>query len=73
MKLRVDIYPDGRDVSRTEFDLKKILRAVVALPTIARLEGKRLSRKYQNITTVFKEVIDDTLNGRIKMESIGRK
>jgi len=70
-RLNLDIYPEGReDVSRTEYDVKKLMRAVVALPTIARLKGKRLDRKSQTITTVFKEVVDDTLNGRMDLDSI---
>jgi hypothetical protein len=63
-RLNLDIYPEGRDVSRVEYDVKKLLRAVVALPTIARLRGKKLDRKKQTINTTFKEIIDDTLNGR---------
>jgi hypothetical protein len=70
-RLNLDIYPEGReDVSRTEYDVKKLLRAVVALPTIARLRGKKLDRKSQTINTTFKEIIDDTLNGRADIESI---
>lgn len=69
-KFKMDVYPKGRDVTRTEYDLKKLLRAVVALPTIARLKGKRLVRQNHNIVTVFKEVIDDTLNGRIDIDDI---
>lgn len=70
-RLNLDIYPEGRESQeRTEYDVKKLLRAVVALPTVARLSGKRLDRKSQNINTVFKEVIDDTLNGRTNIESL---
>jgi hypothetical protein len=70
-RLKLDIYPEGReDISRTEYDLKKVLRAVVALPTLARLRGKKLDRKSKNINTVFKEIIDDTLNGRGDIDAI---
>lgn len=70
-RLNLDIYPEGRDdISRTEYDMKKLLRAVVALPTIARLRGKKLDRKNQTINTTFKEIIDDTLNGRSDIDSI---
>jgi len=70
-RLNLDIYPEGReDVARTEYDVKKLLRAVVALPTIARLRGKKLDRKSQTINTTFKEIIDDTLNGRADIDSI---
>ncbi len=70
-RLNLDIYPEGReDVSRTEYDVKKLLRAIVALPTISRLRGKKLDRKKQTINTTFKEIIDDTLNGRGDIESI---
>ena len=70
-RLNLDIYPEGReDISRTEYDVKKLLRAVVALPTIARLRGKKLDRQKQKITTTFKEIIDDTLNGRADIDSI---
>ena len=70
-RLNLDIYPEGReDISRTEYDLKKVLRAVVALPTIARLKGKKLDRKSHNINTVFKEIVDDTLNGRGDIDAI---
>ena len=70
-RLNLDIYPEGRDnISRTEYDLKKVLRAVVALPTIARLKGKKLDRKGRIITTVFKEIVDDTLNGRGDIDAI---
>jgi hypothetical protein len=70
-RLNLDIYPEGReDISRTEYDVKKLLRAVVALPTIARLRGRKLDRKSQTINTTFKEIIDDTLNGRSDIDSI---
>ncbi len=70
-RLKIDIYPEGReDISRVEYDLKKVLRAVVALPTIARLRGKKLDRKSKTINTVFKEIIDDTLNGRSDIDAI---
>jgi hypothetical protein len=70
-RLNLDIYPKGREnISRTEYDVKKLLRAVVALPTIARLRGKKLDRKNQTINTTFKEIIDDTLNGRSDIGSI---
>ena len=70
-RLNLDVYPEGREeVSRTEYDVKKLLRAVVALPTIARLRGKKLDRKKQTINTTFKEIIDDTLNGRADIDSI---
>lgn len=69
-KIGVDIYPAGREVQRTEYDVKKLLRAVVALPSIARLKGKRLSRKHDDIHVVFREVIDDTLNGRLPLDEI---
>jgi hypothetical protein len=70
-RLNLDIYPDGReDISRTEYDVKKLLRAIVALPTIARLRGRKLDRKKQTINTTFKEIIDDTLNGRSDIDSI---
>jgi len=70
-RLNLDIYPEGReDISRTEYDLKKVLRAVVALPTISRLRGKKLDRKSKTINTVFKEIIDDTLNGRGDIDAI---
>jgi hypothetical protein len=69
--LNLDIYPEGREgITRTEYDVKKLLRAVVALPTIARLRGKKLDRKSQTINTTFKEIIDDTLNGRSDIDSI---
>jgi len=72
-RLNLDIHPEGRDeIEREEYDVKKLLRAVVALPTIARLSGKRLERKGQNITTIFKEVIDDTLNGRLDIDAISK-
>lgn len=69
-KLGVDIYPDGRDVRRTEYDVKKLLRAVVAMPTIARVTVKRLSLKSGEISDVFRQVIDDTLNGRLAIDEI---
>ena len=70
-RLNLDIYPEGREeISRTEYDVKKLLRAVVALPTIARLRGKKLDRKNQTINTTFKEIIDDILNGRSDIDSI---
>jgi hypothetical protein len=70
-RLKLDIYPEGReDISRVEYDLKKVLRAVVAMPTLARLRGKKLDRKSQNINTVFKEIVDDTLNGRSDIDAI---
>ena len=70
-RLKLDIYPQGReDISRIEYDLKKVLRAVVALPTLARLRGKKLDRKSQNINTVFKEIVDDMLNGRGDIDAI---
>lgn len=69
-RIGVDIYPDGREVRRTEYDLKKLLRAVVALPSVARLTGKRLSRKHEDIHDVFREVVDDTLNGRLPLDEI---
>ena len=70
-RLKLDIYPEGReDISRVEYDLKKVLRAVVALPTLARLRGKKLDRKSKTINTVFKEIIDDTLNGRSDVDAI---
>jgi hypothetical protein len=70
-RLKLDIYPEGRDdISRVEYDIKKVLRAVVALPTLARLTSKKLDRKNQTINTVFKEIIDDTLNGRGDIDSI---
>jgi hypothetical protein len=70
-RLNLDIYPEGREeISRTEYDLKKVLRAVVALPTIARLRGKKLDRKSKTINTVFKEIVDDTLNGRGDIDAI---
>lgn len=72
-RLNFDIYPEGREhLDRTEYDIKKLLRAVVALPTVVRLTGKKLDRKSQNITTVFKEVIDDTLNGRLDIDAISQ-
>lgn len=72
-RLNLDVHPEGRDeIEREEYDVKKLLRAVVALPTIARLSGKRLERKGQNITTIFKEVIDDTLNGRLDIDAISK-
>jgi hypothetical protein len=70
-RLGVDIYPDEATQSkRTLYDVKKLLRAVVALPTLARLKRKKLVRKGRNITSIFKEVIDDTLNGRIDIDEI---
>jgi len=70
-RLNLDIFPEGREgISRTEYDVKKLLRAVVALPTIARLRNRKLDRKNQKITTTFKELIDDTLNGRADIDSI---
>jgi len=72
-RLNLDIHPEGReDKERVEYDVKKLLRAVVALPTIARITGKKLDRKGQNITTIFKEVIDDTLNGRLDIDAISK-
>ena len=56
--------------SRVEYDVKKLLRAVVALPTIARLRSKKLDRKKQTINTTFKEIVDDTLNGRSDIDAI---
>jgi hypothetical protein len=70
-RLGVDIYPDeDTESKRTHYDVKKLLRAVVALPTLARLKRKKLVRKGRNITSIFKEVIDDTLNGRINIDDI---
>jgi hypothetical protein len=70
-RLNFDIYPEGREnISRTEYDVKKLLRAVVALPTIARLRSRKLDRKNQTINTTFKELIDDVLNGRSDIDSI---
>ena len=70
-RLKLDIYPEGReDISRVEYDLKKVLRAVVALPTLARLRSKKLDRKSKNINTVLKEIIDDILNGRSDVDGI---
>ena len=70
-RLDLDIYAE-HDGARAMYDVKKLLRAVVALPTIARLKGKKLSRKKRNITTVFKEVIDDTLTGKLDIASISQ-
>lgn len=70
-RLGVDIYPDDDEGGiRTVYDVKKLLRAVVALPTLARLKRKKLVREGRNITTVLKEVIDDTLNGRLDIGGI---
>jgi hypothetical protein len=69
-RLNLDIYPEGREVSRVEYDMKKLLRAVVALPTIARLKWRKLDRKGQTINTMFKGLIDDVLNGRADLDSI---
>ena len=72
-RIKVDIYPDGHTrnrnrPARTVYDAKKVLRAVVALPTIARLRGLRTTRRSDNITTVLKEIIDNTINGTAEME-----
>lgn len=69
-RLNLDIYSAEKTKNRPEYDVKKLLRAVVALPTVVRLTGKRLERKGQNITSVFKEIIDDTLNGRMDINEI---
>jgi len=37
---------------------------------LARLRGKKLDRKSKTINTVFKEIIDDTLNGRSDIDAI---
>ncbi len=69
--LKLDIYPEGRmRKSHTEYDVKKLLRAVVALPTIARQRGAKSNRKKKPINATLKIVIDDILNGRTDLDSI---
>lgn len=68
-RLQLDVHAP-HDGTRVMYDPKKLLRAVVALPTIARLKGKKLHRQGHNITTIFKEVINDTLAGSINVDSI---
>ncbi len=68
-KLNLDIHAEHEGF-RTYYDVKKVLRAIVALPTITRLKGKKLVRKGTRITTVLKEILDDTLTGRTDPNSI---